>query len=182
MRDERLKVLEEQGSETCKELTKQVSRLDKYAEDLGAAARQIMLAKWKIVDHQRLETESPDDILTCGICGVSHHRRNYRTMESDCIFNRGHLVHDEFPDCGVIFGPSKFTDQGQKGIDDDYWVHYLGLNEGNNLAKEEHTFFMPRPEKNKVYLNNGCGRWSHSLQRLREEDTPSMVLTLMQRR
>lgn len=143
-------------------------RLDKQRADLGATARQVMLAKWKIIDHLLPENESPEDVLTCGICGGSHPRSSYRTLETDCIFNGGHLVRYECPDCGAIFGPSKFVSQGQHGVDEDYWVHYLGFQEGDNYVKEERAFFMLRPEKGKVYLNYGCGRWSKSMQRLRD--------------
>lgn len=166
--DERLTDLEEQGAQTHEKLALQDVRLDRYAADMGAVARQVMLAKWKIIDHLLPETEKPDDILTCGICGSSHPRSAYKTLETDCIFYGGHLVRYECPDCGAIFGPSKFTAQGQQGIDEDYQVHYLGFHEGDSVDKEERAFFLLKPQKNKVYLNYGCGRWSHTLQQLRE--------------
>lgn len=146
-----------------------VRRLDKTQNDMGAVARQVMLAKWKIIDHLIERTEQPDDLLTCKICGETHKRKEYKTKETDCIFNGGHLVRYVCPRCGAIFGPSKFVDQGQKGIDEDYWVHYLGFSEGDSTGKEMRAFHMLKPKKDKVYLNYGCGGWSHSLQTLREK-------------
>lgn len=137
--------------------------------DLGAVARQTMLAKWKIIDRLTQEEESGDDTLTCRICGNSHKRKEYETKISRCIFNGGYLERYICPDCGAIFGPTKFLAQGQAGIDEDYWVHYLGFSEGDSSYKEERAFFMLKPDKDKVYLNYGCGRWSKSLQNLREQ-------------
>lgn len=137
----------------------------KKENDIGAMARQIMLAKWKILDH----IDCPPQELTCKICGKTHPINEYKTIESECIFNGGKLVRYICPDCGVIFGPTKFLQQGQKGIDEDYWVHYLGYSEGNSFEKEERAFFMLKPQKDKVYLNYGCGKWSKSMQNLRKE-------------
>ena len=49
-----------------------------------------------------------------------------------------------------------------KRRDEDYWVHYLGYSEGNSFEKEERAFFMLKPQKDKVYLNYGCGKWQNS--------------------
>lgn len=156
----------EQGEQRISILIRQQ---DKMRNNMGALARQIMLAKWKIIDHLREETEHPDDLLTCKICGESHKRKEYETKETECIFNGGHLVRYVCPGCGAIFGPSKFEDQGQAGIDEDYRVHYLGFSEGDSTEKEIRAFYMLNPKKNKVYLNYGCGNWSQSLRKLREE-------------
>ena len=145
------------------------AQVEKLTADIGAVARQTMLAKWKIIDHLRGETERGDDVLTCNICGESHRRDEYKTMETDCIFNGGHLTRYICPNCGVVFGPSKFVDQGQKGIDEDYWVHYLGFSEGDSEYKEERAFRLLEPTKDRVYLNYGCGKWSGTLQKLRAE-------------
>ena len=146
-----------------------VVQTEKMTEDMGAMAREIMLAKWKIIDHMRADTEKESDVLTCDICGNAHMRSEYKTMETECIFNGGHLTRYVCPDCGVVFGPTKFTDQGQKGIDEDYWVHYLGFSEGDSEYKEERAFRLLQPTKDKVYLNYGCGKWSKTLQKLRAE-------------
>ena len=148
---------------------KSALHLEKNENDLGAVARQAMLTKWKLIDTQLPDTEKPTDILTCKICGFSQERGKYETKESECIFNGGHLVRYVCPECGVVFGPTKFLEQSQEGIDEDYWVHYLGFSEGDSSYKEERAFFMLKPDKEKVYLNYGCGHWSKSLQNLREQ-------------
>ena len=145
------------------------SVVDKMTEDIGAVSREVMLAKWKLIDHLRKDTELPSDVLVCNVCGSSRQRSEYKTMESDCIFNGGHLTRYICPECGVVFGPSKFVDQGQKGIDEDYWVHYLGFSEGDSEYKEERAFRLLEPRKDKVYLDYGCGKWSKTLQKLRAE-------------
>lgn len=144
-------------------------QIRKDRDDMGAMARQIMLSKWKLIDHLRAETEKPDDMLTCKICGTSQRRAEYEIRESECIFNGGVLTRYVCPGCGAVFGPTKFVDQGQKGIDEDYWVHYLGFSEGDSSYKEERAFRMLNPDKKKKYLNFGCGKWSGTLQKLREE-------------
>jgi len=145
------------------------AHLDKFGKDLGAVARQIMLVKWRQIDSQLSVEEKSTDILTCKICGYSQKRGDYELKETDCIFNGGHLVRYVCPECGVIFGPTKFLALGQAGIDEDYWVHYLGFSEGDSSYKEERAFFMLKPDKEKIYLNYGCGHWSKSLQNLREQ-------------
>lgn len=138
-------------------------------DHLGQIARQVMFVKWQQIDQLFLKKEKESDVLTCKICGYSQERGKYKTKETDCIFHGGHLIRYICPQCGVIFGPTKFTEQGQKGIDDDYKVHYLGFSETDCSYKEERAFFMLNPDKESVYLNYGCGHWSNSLQNLREQ-------------
>ena len=138
-------------------------------DSIGAMAREIMLAKWKILDHLEEGEDHSHDLLHCVICGYEGERSSFQTMESDCIFNGGHLVRYECPECGAIFGPSKFSKRPQQQIDDDYQVHYLGFSEGDSSYKEERAFKMLKPELKGVYLNYGCGHWSKTLQKLRDE-------------
>lgn len=136
---------------------------------MGAMAREIMLAKWKIIDHTEEDRLSENDPLTCIICGYQAERYTFQTLETDCIFYGGHLVRYICPSCGAVFGPDKFLRRTQQQIDDDYCVHYLGFSEGDSSYKEERAFYMLKPEKEKVYLNYGCGHWSNTLQDLREQ-------------
>lgn len=137
-------------------------------DSIGAMAREIMLAKWKIVDHLEEVEDHSHDLLHCNICGYEGERNTFQTMESDCIFNGGHLVRYVCPECGAVFGPSKFFQQTQQQIDDDYRVHYLGFSEGDSSYKEERAFKMLEPDLKGVYLNYGCGHWSKTLQELRD--------------
>ena len=167
--ENQLKTQENQLKTQENQLKTQELFLQKQEQNIGAIARQLMLTKWKMIDSLIKVTEHPDDVLTCDICGYSQKRSEYETKITDCIFNGGKLVRYVCPGCGVIFGPTKFLAQGQKGIDEDYWVHYLGFSEGDSTYKEERAFFMLKPEKEKIYLNYGCGRWTKSLQKLRNK-------------
>lgn len=140
-----------------------------WDDAMGAMAREIMLAKWKIIDHLEEEEDDRQDDLSCVICGYQGKRNTFRTMESDCIFNGGHLIRYVCPECGAVFGPTKFSERSQQQIDDDYQIHYLGFSEGDSSYKEERAFKMLEPDKGGVYLNYGCGHWSGTLQKLRDE-------------
>lgn len=129
---EQFSILDRSIDQSNQEIKKSISDIN---ENMGAVARQTMLAKWKAIDESRKMLEGENDTLTRDICGCSHKRKEYRTLETDCIFNGGHLVWYICPECGVIFGPSKFIAQGQKGIDEDYWVHYLGFSEDDSSYK-----------------------------------------------
>ncbi len=145
------------------------AHISKMREDMGAVSRQLMRVKWKQIDDQRKMIEKDNDVLLCDICGYSDIRSNYEVMETECIFNGGRLERYVCPGCGVIFGPSKFAALGQDGINEDYWVHYLGFKEGDSTHKEIRAFKMLNPSKEKIYLNYGCGSWSKSVELLREE-------------
>ncbi len=138
-------------------------------EALGATERELMKIKWQRLDKKAEDTESPDDMLTCMICGSSHRRGDYETMTSECRFNGGKLVRYVCPDCGVVFGPSKFSALTDEEKGEDYNLHYLGYDEGNGLEKELGAFFMLEPDKEKLYLDYGCGHWSGTIKTLREQ-------------
>lgn len=145
----------------------------KYREDesgvMRAAMRELMKQKWERIDEKRAESESADDVLTCRICGSQHKRSEYRTMTAECQFGGGELERYVCPDCGAVFGPSKFaalTDD-EKGA--DYALHYRAYDEGDSQEKEVEAFYMLNPNKDGVYLDYGCGRWSGAVSLLREQ-------------
>lgn len=136
-------------------------------EAAGNLARELVKVKWKEIDRSCKETERPDDLLTCKICGHTEERQKLKTMVSQCQFNGGRLVRYICPQCGAIFGPTKFSSLSQQEIDDDYLIHYYGFDEANLQWKEEEAFFMLNPAKEKLYLDYGCGRWSKTVMKLR---------------
>lgn len=151
-----------------------IQKLEKYQKEdilkaIETISRQLMAVKWKQIDEISKVSEKPKDFITCKICGYQAMRSSYETKISECIFNGGRLERYVCPECGVIFGPSKFSDRLPHDIDEDYKVHYFGFNEGSSYDKEMEAFYMLEPEKDKVYLNYGCGCWSKSIQRLREQ-------------
>lgn len=164
--------------------------LDTYRDNLkeirrinGAIAREAIRAKWGLTDHLISHADNSGDEIECGICGYKNVMSSFETKETDCIFEGGHLVRYICPECGVIFGPVKFSKQLKydndfrplyagrviNRFDDDYVVHYTGFSEGDSTDKEILAFRQLKPEKGKVYLNYGCGSWSHSLQKLSED-------------
>ncbi len=138
-------------------------------EDFGAAVREIMRQKWQDIDEKRALTEKPDDVLTCKICGSSHRRSEYETMTTNCRFNGGVLERYVCPDCGVVFGPSKFAALTDEEKGEDYRLHYMGFDEGDAQYKEIGAFEMLKPDKEKIYLDYGCGHWSKTIGKLRAE-------------
>lgn len=134
-----------------------------------AVARDLIRAKWQVRDLKSEQKDESSRKLRCGICGYSAPEHTFEIKESDCIFSGGHLKRYVCPDCGCIFGPTKFADQSKQEFDDDYTVHYIGFQESDCTFKEKFAFEQLSPTKNGVYLNYGCGRWSHTLEELRAE-------------
>lgn len=138
-------------------------------DDFSVVSRQLMSTKWRQIDESIVEHEQAQDVIRCKICGYKAERHSYATVTENCIFGGGRLERYICPCCGVTFGPTKFLNQGEHDISEDYRVHYLGYQEGDSTYKEERAFYMLNPSKEKVYLNYGCGNWSKSLQNLRDK-------------
>lgn len=63
----------------------------------------------------------------------------------------------------------KFSNQTEEEFNDDYIVSYARYEESDCTFKERFAFQMLLPEKDKVYLDYGCGKWSDTLSVLRSE-------------
>ena len=153
----------EDGSKRSQQYEKEIH------EKIGAVSRELMKVKWRQIDQIVADTESPEDELTCDICGASHKRKEYETRISACIFNGGKLIRYVCPECGVVFGPTKFSNLKKQEQDEDYIVHYFGFNEMDYTGKELKAFYLLNPNKDGFYLDYGCGRWSHTVEALREQ-------------
>lgn len=136
---------------------------------LSAIARDTIRTKWRLVDYLDEQYDDSEEIIQCGICGHSGLRRDFETKTTECIFDGGELIRYICPNCGVIFGPTKFSRQTLKQFDDDYTIHYTGYHEGDSTEKEKRAFMLLHPTKTGVYLNYGCGSWSKTMQELRDE-------------
>ena len=143
--------------------------LDEQQRVIGAAARDLMRTKWQLRDHVAEKTDLSERIIRCNICGYEAKEGSFKTVETDCIFAGGHLKRYECPECGCIFGPLKFSDQTESEFSDDYTVHYAGFFETDCTWKERWAFELLHPRKDGVYLDYGCGKWSHTIRELREE-------------
>jgi len=155
------------------EINKNLDEANKKIADFnrraGAISRDIIRTKWRYKDYILSLTNNSERDIECGICKYKNKVKNFETIETDCIFEGGHLVRYICPECGVIFGPLKFSDQNEAEFNDDYTVHYSGFSEGDSTEKEIMNFKLLNPSKDKIYLNYGCGCWSHSLKKLHED-------------
>ena len=161
---------------THQQLAQQAATLDIAQRHLqknerikGSLARDLMRTKWQLRDHLNQAKDESARELYCGICGYHAPLYTFETKETDCIFDGGHLERYVCPNCGCVFGPTKFRDQTQEEFNDDYVVHYAGYHEGDSTHKELFAFQLLKPEKDKVYLDYGCGSWSHTIPQLREQ-------------
>ena len=153
-------------NETVEQLTEELKDREKKFNSL---ARDIIRTKWRFVDYLASQNDNSDREIECGICRYKNKVKSFKTIEADCDFEGGHLVRYICPECGVIFGPLKFADLSEQEFDDDYVVHYSGFKEGDSTDKEIAAFMQLKPEKNKTYLNYGCGSWSSSIKALQDE-------------
>lgn len=139
---------------------------ERMQSDLGAVAREIERTKWMLKDDIATRRKEESEI-TCHICGYQALAHTFETKESDCIFGGGHLVRYVCPQCGCVFGPTKFLDQTPAELADDYVVHYMGYSESDCTRHEIATFFLLNPSKDGVYLDYGCGCWGKAIEYLR---------------
>ncbi|MFI3237866.1 MAG: class I SAM-dependent methyltransferase [Lachnospiraceae bacterium] len=130
--------------------------------------KDLMNVKWETRDYIRKNLDMKDTI-TCTLCGYENSSTDFEEKVTECIFGGGTLVRHVCPKCGVIFGDEKFTKMTQKEIDNDYRLHYQGFSEGDSTEKELKAFYALKPNKEKKYLNYGCGVWSNSIEILRKE-------------
>ena len=155
------------------ELNLDFNNQNKYMEEAknvcAAMARDLMRTKWKLRDHLEQLEDSSEHLLTCKICNYSAPEKSFEIKESDCIFEGGHLKRYVCPQCGCIFGPTKFSVQTKEEFSDDYIVHYAGFSEVDSTHKEIFAFQALAPNKNGVYLDYGCGKWSHTVYKLRQD-------------
>lgn len=136
---------------------------------IGVMSNQLTELHWKEVDRKIETLEKDTDEISCGICGHVAARGSYATKESNCIFGGGHLVRYVCPECGAIFGPTKFTNLGATEIEDQYKMHYAGHTPSPSIEKEIRAFRMLNPDKKKVYLIYAYGSNMESVNILRKE-------------
>ncbi len=124
--------------------------------------------RWKIID-------SFDSIrfnnyeFQCQICSGNINTNTARQYRSECIFKGGILIRFECPHCGCIIGPLKMLTLDKDNFDLDYSQHYSIFSEGDTTEDEKFTFYQLEPQKDKCYLNYGCGSWSRTIDELRAE-------------
>ena len=176
---ERLAVLEqnistaaEAAQSTAGALETEKEHVRRWQDDrdtkIQAMARDVIRAKWAFRDYVDDLKDAKDSVVRCCICGYSGEAAKLEKKTSECIFDGGKLVRYVCPECGGIFGPTKFSALSKEAQDDDYTVHYTGYHEGDSTDKEMKTFMRLEPTKDGVYLNYGCGSWSQTMQKLHD--------------
>lgn len=150
-------------------LDHKVEKQDFYSfeDDFKVVIKEVIKSKWKFIDFIAKQNEKDEDLVKCIICNYESTRGSYGVKTTECIFNGGQLERYVCPSCGAIFGPTKFYNLSQEEKNEDYRIHYLVFDEVDYTNKEERAFFMLEPDKKKTYLNYGCGKWSSTIQKLR---------------
>lgn len=161
-----------QYQDVIRELGTEKEHIHRWQSDrdrkIQAIARDVIRTKWAFTDYMEDQRDADGDIVHCGICGYSGETTKLEKRVTKCIFDGGELVRYVCPECGAIFGPTKFSSLSKDARNDDYTVHYSGYHEGDSTEKEVKTFMRLEPSKNGVYLNYGCGSWSQTMRKLRD--------------
>ncbi|WP_312447536.1 class I SAM-dependent methyltransferase [Lacrimispora sp.] len=130
--------------------------------------RRVIAERWKIYDKFSYIYDDYD--FLCAICNGTINTKSSKKKVTACIFGGGKLIRYACPHCGAIVGPLKMLKLTQEELDEDYRQHYSVFQEGDTTEYEINTFRMLEPQKDRCYLNYGCGgEWSRSIQVLREE-------------
>lgn len=165
--------LTDRADDSDREIKNALLKIEKYDEDqaekLSAMAREIMRTKWKLKDDLNSKSEDEEEEVTCIVCNHKVMKKDAEKKISTCMFAGGVLERYVCPNCGCIFGPTKFSSQSKEEYDDDYIIHYLGFKEADSTEGEKETFFLLNPTKEGIYLNYGCGKWAQTIDELRAE-------------
>ena len=121
--------------------------------------------KWNLIDKFYHEPK----VMECTICGTSINTEESERFVSNDIFGGGQLIRYRCPSCGAIVGPNKMLALSEEELAEEYKFHYRCNEEGDATDAEIETFMSLKPEKGKKYLNYGCGAWSATIKKLREQ-------------
>lgn len=134
-----------------------------------AMARQTMMRGfWQAMD--RLDTLTlPGRNVTCPCCATTARREALEHRLATCAFAGGRLERYVCPTCDAIFGPTKVLELDPAMLAADYANLYTDYSEADSTASELRAFAMLAPRPGGRYLNWGCGLWSHSVGRLRQQ-------------
>lgn len=124
--------------------------------------------QWRILnakDRETLAAFRP----ACPICKYEAEKEKFMVLLATDIFHSGDLERYGCPECGAIFGPRKVRALASEILRRDYEELYEYYSESDNTEAEIRAFRLLKPSKQGRYLNYGAGRWSHSVQQLREE-------------
>lgn len=112
-----------------------------------------IINKWKKIDSKYKEPK----YFICRVCKCKNHIHDMKKIVANCSFGGGILNRYKCSNCGVIFGPLKFMELSQLDMIKDYIDVYKIFSEGNTYNNEISAFHLLKPNKNKIYLDVGCG-------------------------
>jgi hypothetical protein len=139
-----------------------------YEELIKKYVTAMIEQRWKIIDSfDKIRFNNYE--FSCQICNGKINTSTAMQYRTECIFKGGSLIRFECPSCGCIIGPLKMLELDKATFDLDYFQHYSVFSEGDTTEDEKFTFYQMEPQKNKRYLNYGCGAWSNSMNELRAE-------------
>ncbi len=134
-----------------------------------AAIRQTMMRGfWQAMDRIDALT-LPGREVTCPCCGTAARREELEHRVATCAFGGGRLERYVCRTCDAIFGPTKVLELDAAMLAADYANLYTDYSEADSTASELRAFGMLQAKPGGRYLNWGCGLWSHSVERLREQ-------------
>ncbi len=120
--------------------------------------------KWRIIDKYYKEPSK----MVCCICDEEIDITKDERFSSKDLFGSGELLRYRCPKCGAIVGPNKMLDLSEEELAEEYKFHYNLNVEAPNPEEEIATFMSMNPEKDRVYLDYGCGGWNAAISQLRE--------------
>ena len=106
-----------------------------------------------------------ENLITCPICLKSG---AFREHISKCQFNSTEIRRHECSFCGVVFGTKQMIEMPLCQIKDEYRKLYETYHEGNTTRFEMASFMLVNPSTTGRYLNYGAGKWSQSINQLRD--------------
>ncbi len=107
--------------------------------------------------------------ITCPICQFDGPASQFTEFRGRCIFGGGPLLRHQCPDCDVIFGTRRMLQMEARALGKEYSDLYKTYSEGDSTESEMEAFLALEPVKGRRYLNYGCGAWSSSIEKLRED-------------
>lgn len=123
---------------------------------------------WRSIDRERKALIGGLKTLICPLCDFSGKLTLFKVYETECMFEGGHLLRHQCPNCDLVFGDQKMLALSEVDLSKEYEWHYQVFAEGDSTEQEMRAFYALSPKKDGVYVNWGAGAWSQSLQRLRE--------------
>lgn len=137
-------------------------------QQLKSSLRNHIGCKWSAIDYLH-KTLGEKPMIDCPLCESKLVTSELDVYVTQCIFGGGELKRYSCPYCNVIFGPLKMFNLNEAELSEEYVLHYNAYDEGDSTELEIKSFFELNPSREGIYLNYGSGKWSNSVNALRNE-------------